>query len=72
MTVGSVASVLIAMGVALAVTGLVLWAGGRLGFGHLPGDFTWGRGHLRIYAPLATSLVVSAAATLVLNLLLRR
>ena len=56
----------------LAVAGGVLLAGARLGLGRLPGDLALGRGNTRVYVPLATSLLVSIVATVVLNILARR
>jgi hypothetical protein len=50
------------------VVGLVAWAGGLSWFGRLPGDVRLGRGAVRVYAPIASmlvvSLVVSAAVAL--------
>ncbi len=59
------------MGVLLAVTGLLFWLGGRLGFGSLPGDLKlqgegWG-----CYVPIVTSIVISLILTLLLNLVIR-
>lgn len=58
--------------VVLAVAGAVLLAASALGLGRLPGDFSLGKGNVRVYFPLATSIVVSVVATVVLNLILRR
>lgn len=56
---------LIALGLALIAAGL-LWAlGERLGLGRLPGDIMFERGNLRVYIPLATSLLVSVALSVV-------
>ena len=52
----------------MAVVGAVLLLGG----GRLPGDLRFGRGSTRVYIPLATSLIVSIVATIVLNLFFRR
>ena len=52
----------------VAVVGAVLLLGG----GRLPGDLRFGRGSTRVYIPLATSLIVSIVATIVLNLFFRR
>lgn len=68
----SFAQVLILAGSVLVLAGVVLWLGGRSGLGHLPGDWTFGRGGTKVYFPLATSLLLSAVLTLVLNLLVRR
>ena len=59
----------------LLVGGLVVAAVGALfllGGGRLPGDLSFGKGNTRVYIPLATCLIVSIVATIVLNLLFRR
>ena len=63
---------LILVALVLAAVGVLFLLGSRLGLGRLPGDFSWGRGNVRIYAPIATSIVVSILLTLVLNLVIRR
>lgn len=62
---------LIFLGVAMIIVGGLVWIGGRLGLGSLPGDFRitgekWG-----CYIPLVSSLIISIVLTLLLNLLLR-
>ena len=71
MTLGEVGRFLVGLGIVLAVVGVGLVLASRAGLGRLPGDFSFG-GDVRIYVPLATSLLVSLVATLVLNVLLRR
>jgi hypothetical protein len=44
----------------------------RFGLGRLPGDFTWKGKHGSVHLPLATSLIVSAVLTLLINLWLGR
>lgn len=63
---------LILVALVLGAVGVLFLAGGRLGLGRLPGDFSWGRGNVRVYAPVATSIVLSLVLTVVLNLFLRR
>lgn len=63
---------LLLLGALLALLGLVLVVGGALGLGRLPGDLSFGRGNLRVYVPIATSIVLSIVLTVVVNLLLRR
>ena len=58
--------VLVALGVLLLVAGQVPW------LGRLPGDLSFERGNVRVYAPLATGLLLSVLLTLLLNLLARR
>ena len=63
---------LVILGVVLIVFGLALILAGRIPFlGRLPGDIHIRRGAAEIYIPLATCLLLSLLATLVLNLLAR-
>lgn len=59
-------------GLSLAVLGLVLIAGERIGLGRLPGDLVWKRKETTVYFPWVTSLVLSVVLSLLLNLFLRR
>ena len=63
------AKLLVIAGLVLAGLGLLMMAGFPLG--RLPGDFTVRRGSFTFYFPLATSLLVSVALTLLLYLLRR-
>jgi len=56
------------VGVLMVVLGAALVLFGRL---HLPGDLVIRRGNLTIYAPLATSLLLSVLLTVLLNLFFR-
>jgi hypothetical protein len=63
---------LIIFGLVLIVVGAALLLAPKLPWlGRLPGDFRLERGGFRFYFPLGTSIVVSIALTLLLNLLLR-
>ncbi|QGM45456.1 DUF2905 domain-containing protein [Methylocystis heyeri] len=55
---------LILSGIALILLGLAWLVGERLGLGRLPGDMVIERGNVRIYIPIATSLLISAALSL--------
>ena len=55
---------LIHAGIVLIAIGLAWLAGERLGLGRLPGDFVFERGNLRIYFPLATSILISVVLSL--------
>jgi hypothetical protein len=59
------AKVLILLGLALVVVGLIWMAGERLGLGRLPGDIVIERENFRLYIPLTTSLLVGVALSLV-------
>ena len=63
-----VGRLVLGVGLLLVVVGAALLLFGRL---HLPGDLVLRRGGFTLYAPLATSLVLSVVLTLLLNLLLR-
>jgi len=68
----TVGRMLLILGVVLALLGLALIVMGRIPFlGRLPGDIHIRRGAAEIYIPLATCLLLSLLATLILNLLAR-
>jgi len=67
--VADVGRLLLVFGVLLVVIGGALMLFGRL---HLPGDFTFRSGNVTVYVPLATSIILSIVATIVLNLVLRQ
>ena len=64
-------TVLIAIGVGLILVGLLLWSGSLSWFGRLPGDIRIERETVRIYVPIVSMLLVSAAVTLALYLVRR-
>ena len=61
---------LIVIGLVIAAVGVLMSAG--LPLGRLPGDFTFRRGGVTVYLPLATSILASILLTLVLMWLSRR
>ena len=63
-----VGRLLLVFGVLLIVIGGALMLFGRI---HLPGDFSFRSGNTVLYIPLATSIVLSVVATVVLNLVFR-
>lgn len=64
-------TVLIAIGVGLILVGLLLWSGSLSWFGRLPGDIRIERETVRIYVPIVSMLLVSAAVSLALYLVRR-
>ena len=62
------ARILIVVGAALLIGGLLLLVASRLGIniGRLPGDFVFRRGNGTIYVPLMTSLLLSIGLSLLL------
>lgn len=71
MDLQSFGKVLIGVGIAIAALGALVWIGGRLGLGSLPGDVRIERDSWGCYVPIASSIVLSLALTLLLNLVLR-
>ena len=72
MSLGDAGRLLVGMAAVLAVLGGVLMLAGHAGLGRHPGDLSFGGDGVRVYIPLATSVVLSLVATVVLNLFLRR
>ena len=66
------AKVMMLIGLALFLSGGVLWAMSSLGLGRLPGDFSWRGKHGSFHFPLASSLIISLILTVILNLWLGR
>jgi hypothetical protein len=63
-----VGRLLLVFGVLLVVVGGALMLFGRF---HLPGDFTFRSGNVTVFVPLATGIVLSIVATILLNLVFR-
>ena len=68
----SVGRVLLLVGVVALVAGGLFLLFGRMGLGSMPGDMRFGKGNVRVYFPLGTSIVLSIILTILLNLFLRR
>ncbi|MCC8058937.1 MAG: DUF2905 domain-containing protein [Synergistaceae bacterium] len=64
---------LVAAGLLLAAVGAVLIIAGKLNIplGKLPGDITYQKKNLTVFAPFGTMLVVSLILTLILNIFSR-
>jgi hypothetical protein len=67
----SLGPLLVALGFGAVVVGLLAWSGALGWLGRLPGDIRVERENVRVYVPLASMLLVSAALGLV-SYLLRR
>jgi hypothetical protein len=68
----SFGKILLLVGVVALVAGGIFLLMGRMGVGSMPGDMKFGKGNVRVYFPLGTSIVLSIILTLLLNLFLRR
>lgn len=62
---------LVGIGLALALVGLLVWSGALGWFGRLPGDLHFEGERTTVYIPLASMIVLSIVATLVLHILRR-
>lgn len=71
MDLQGIGKLILVAGLALAVLGLVIWFGGRLGLGSLPGDLRFGDENRGCYVPIGSMIVLSLVLTLVVNVLLR-
>ena len=68
-----VGKALVALGLLIALAGVVLMLVGRVPWlGRLPGDLHIERGNFSFYFPLATSLLLSVVLTLLLYIVGRR
>ncbi len=64
---------LIGMGLLLVAVGVVLVLAGKLNipFGKLPGDITYQKKNLTVFAPFGTMLVVSVVLSIIFNIFSR-
>ena len=67
----TVGSLLIALGIGLAIVGLLVSVGGFGWFGRLPGDIRIERETTRIYFPLASMILISVVLNLIFYLIRR-
>ena len=72
MDLAALGKLVIVLGLALAGFGLLLLLVGKGWLPHLPGDLSFKVGSVRVFFPLATSIVLSILLTLLLNVFLRR
>ena len=69
---GQVGRALLVFGAVLLLVGGALILAEKLGLGRLPGDIVVEKKGFRLYAPIATSILVSLVLTAVLNLVFRK
>jgi hypothetical protein len=56
---------IIGVGVAIVLVGVLVWTGALNWFGRLPGDIRYESGSTRIYVPLASTLAISVVLSLI-------
>jgi hypothetical protein len=71
MTSVSAGPVIVMLGIAVVLIGLVVWSGGLTWFGRLPGDIRIERETVRIYIPLVSMLVLSLVLSLLMYVIRR-
>jgi hypothetical protein len=67
----SIGTLLIVLGIGLAIVGLLVSVGGFGWFGRLPGDIRIERETTRIYFPLASMILISVVLNLIFYLVRR-
>jgi len=67
----SLGLVVVALGAAVMVAGLLIMAGGLRWFGRLPGDVRVESGGVRVYFPVVSMLLVSVVLSLLVALVRR-
>jgi len=72
MDLAALGKLLLGLALGLALLGGVLLLLGKGLLPHLPGDLAFRIGNVRVFFPIATSIVISVLLTIVLNLLMRR
>ena len=68
----SLPKLLVSAGILLIVAGALVALAQKLGLGRLPGDLEWRGKNVRVYFPLASSLLISLVLTLLATLWLNR
>lgn len=63
-----IAKVIIALGIGITIFGVLVYFGGRLGIGRLPGDIYIRKGNFTFYFPVVTSILASIILTIVFAL----
>jgi hypothetical protein len=72
MDLSGLGKLVLVFGLALAGLGVLLIVVGKGLLPHLPGDLSFKVGSVRVFFPLATSILLSIVLTLLLNLLFKR
>jgi hypothetical protein len=72
MDLTALGKLVLGLGLGLALLGALLVLAGKGILPHLPGDLAFRVGRVRVFFPIATSIVLSLLLTVVLNLVMRR
>ncbi|HOO70231.1 MAG TPA: DUF2905 domain-containing protein [Spirochaetota bacterium] len=64
--------ILIISGIVLIVAGIVFYFQGKIPYlGSLPGDIVFKKGRTTFYFPLASGIIISILATIIVNLIMK-
>lgn len=63
--------ILVAVGLGIALVGLLVWSGALSWLGRLPGDIRIERDNVRVYFPITSMILISIVLTLLINLMRR-
>ncbi len=63
--------IIIGLGILTILVGLIVWSGGLGWIGKLPGDIRIEKGNTRIYFPIASMILLSVIASVVMYLVRR-
>jgi len=61
------AKIIIVLGIGMVILGTLLYFGGRLGLGRLPGDIYMKKGNFTFYFPIVTCILASIIMTIVFS-----
>jgi hypothetical protein len=62
---------IVGIGAAVVLVGLLVWAGALAWFGRLPGDIRYDGGNVRVFFPITTMILISVVLSLVAYLVRR-
>ncbi|MEA4848141.1 MAG: DUF2905 domain-containing protein [Clostridiaceae bacterium] len=65
------AKMIIVLGIAIVIFGVILYFGGKLGIGRLPGDIYVKKGNFTFYFPVVTCIIASIIMTIIFSLIRR-
>lgn len=62
---------LVGIGIAIIVVGLLIWSGALSWFGRLPGDLRYRGERTQVFVPITSMIIVSIVLTVVVNVISR-
>ncbi len=62
---------IIVLGIAIVIFGVILYFGGKLGIGRLPGDIYVKKWNYTFYFPVVTCIIASIIMTIIFSLIRR-